>query len=333
MRLPSLLQTVLTALWALPVLAVDTPGLIIYHAGSVSAAIKAAEAAFTRATGVPVQDVAGGSVALARKVASGQVPCDLYAGADYEVIDRMLVPDGLATYSIRFATGAMVLAYTTSSQNAATIAAKGAAFQPPDRIPEAAPDWYLQLAQPGVKIAGSHPFLDPGAYRADFIFQLAQDHYHVPNLYGDLLAHYVIATAPGGLGTAFDYQFAYEHGAAEKARTDPSYRYVRLPEEVNLGGAALDALYGRASITIPGLQSPGAAVRATLPATRVTWGITLLKAAPNPAHALAFLELLLGSQGAELLKATGPTPLRPPLVSRRDFERLPASLQPLVQAQ
>src|ERR1700689_5080213 len=189
------------------------PQLIIYHAGSLSSAFKSMEDLFTQQTGVCIVDAAGGSVSLARRITAGGLPSDLYAGADYQVIDHMLKPAGYADYSILFAGGAMVLAYTTDSKQSATIATPGSAFNPPDAVPEAARDWATQLTQPGVTISGSHPFLDPGAYRADTISQLAQDHYGVPNLYDEMLAHYRIAGAPGGLGKVFDYQFTYEHSA------------------------------------------------------------------------------------------------------------------------
>jgi len=313
----------------------DTPQLIIYHAGSVSAALTAVEELFTQQSGVCVVDVAGGSVSLARLLTAGQVPSDLYAGADYEVIDQMLKPAGFANYSIQFAGGAMVLAYTTNSRNAATIATPGTSFNPPNTVPNAAPDWYAQLIQPGVTYSGSHPFLDPGAYRADMIFQLAQDHYGVPNLYDKMLSHYTITKEHGGLGKVFDYQFTYEHAARTTARADKTgtYRYVKLPDEVNLGVPALNGLYAKHGVTIPGLQTAGAAATARIPASRVTWGITLMNAAPNRDNALAFLQLLFSSQGAARLNAAGPGAITPPLVSEQDFAQLPASLKPLVRAQ
>jgi molybdate/tungstate transport system substrate-binding protein len=311
------------------------PQLIVYHAGSLSAAFASIEDLFTKQSGVCVTDTAGGSVSLARQVTAGRLPADLYAGADFEVIDQMLKPAGYADFSILFAGGAMVLAYTTDSKNAATIAKSGATFNPPDTVPEAASDWTTQLTQPGVTISGSHPFLDPGGYRADMIFQLAQDHYGVPNLYSELLAHYRIAGVPGGLGKAFDYQFTYEHSARASAKTDKTgtYRYVRLPDEVNLGAPGLNKLYARRGITIPGLQAKDAAATVTIPASRVTWGVTLMNAAPNRENALAFLQLLFSSQGAALLNAAGPTAINPPLTSKQDFTRLPASLKALVRAE
>jgi len=47
----------------------------------------------------------------------------------------------------------MVLAYTTASRNAATIAAPGV-FNPPASVPNAAGDWYAQLLSPGVTVGG-----------------------------------------------------------------------------------------------------------------------------------------------------------------------------------
>ena len=308
------------------------PQLIIYHAGSLSAALTAVEDLFTQQTGVCIADVAGGSVRLARQLTAGRQVGDIFASADYEVIDRMLKPAGFANYNILFAAGAMVLAYTTNSKSAGTIAAPGT-FNPPSAVPAAASDWYAQLTQPGVTIAGSHPFLDPGGYRADMIFQLAQEHYRVPNLYDEMLAHYSIAGAPGGLGKAFDYQFTYEHSAQATYKTDKTgtYRYVRLPDEISLGVPGLNDAYARRGVTIPGLQIEPSATTVRIPAGRVTWGITVMNAAPNPENALAFLQLLFSGQGVAMLNAAGPAPISPPIVSKEDGARLPAALKPLVR--
>ena len=309
--------------------------LIIYHAGSLSAALASVEDLFTQQSGVCVVDVAGGSVGLVRELTAGRLTSDLVAIADYEVIDQMLKPAGFANYSILFAGGAMVLAYTTNSKNAGTIATSGGTFSPPNAIPEAASDWYAQLTQPGVTISGSHPFLDPGAYRADMIFQLAQDYYGVPNLYNEMLTHYTITKEHGGLGSAFDYQFTYEHSARAAYNADKTgtYRYVKLPDEISLGVPGMNSFYAKHSVTIPGLQTAKAATTVSIPASRVSWGITLMNAAPNRENAIAFLRLLFSNQGVVILKTVGPSPISPPIVSKQDFAQLPASLKVLVQAQ
>src|SRR5262247_1271015 len=88
--------------------------LIVYHAGSLNAAFMAVEQAFTCQTGVQVQDGTGGSVDLLRQVTAGGKPADIVASADYVDIDNFLKPAGLATYTIIFARGRMVLAYSES---------------------------------------------------------------------------------------------------------------------------------------------------------------------------------------------------------------------------
>jgi ABC-type molybdate transport system substrate-binding protein len=49
----------------------DSQQLIIYHAGSLSAAFSQVEKLFTQQTGVCVMDVSAGSVDLARRVTAG----------------------------------------------------------------------------------------------------------------------------------------------------------------------------------------------------------------------------------------------------------------------
>jgi ABC-type molybdate transport system substrate-binding protein len=326
------------ALCAAPALAQScapgTPQLIIYHAGSLTAAFSQVEKAYAQQSGVCVVDAAAGSVDAARQVTTGGKPADIYASADAEDIDVLLKPHGFAKYNIRFAEGAMVLAYTTASRQAATIAAPGT-FSPPDFIPDAAPDWHLQLTQPGVAIAGSHPFLDPSGYRADLIFQLADLQYGVPNLYDTLVSHYSISKATDALGKTYDYKVIYEHSAfaAFNADATHTYRYVKLPDTIGLSDSALNRHYRRAFITIPDLKPPFRENPVRVHAPPTTWGLTILETAQNVDNAVAFLQLLFGSQGVAIQTATGPAPITPPVVSREDFRHLPRALKPLVAAQ
>jgi hypothetical protein len=58
-----------------------------------------------------------------------------------------------------------------------------------------------------------------------------------------------------------------------------------------------------------------------------------MNSAPNREHAIAFLQTLLGSEGAAMLNTQGPVPLTPAVVSKPDYAKLPAALKPLVQVQ
>lgn len=306
----------------------DAPRLVISHAGSLTSSFVPVEAEFTRRTGVCVDDLSGGSVKLARDLGKDRGGIDIFASADAEVNERMLKPAGIVNYTIRFAEGRMVLAYTSASKGAATIAAAAA----PGTIALASPDWAMQLTRPGVLVGGSHPFLDPGGYRADMVFQLAQLQTQTPDLYNELLSHFT-TTRPGDtLGKNYDYQFTYEHSARAAQAQDRtgSYRYARLPDAVDLGAAGQGARYATAGVTMPGLDGPVSAPL-RIPATRVTWGLSIVDGAPNRQYAEQFLQLFFSPEGV-VLRAAGPTPIDPPLVDGADIGQLPASLRKIVHA-
>ncbi len=315
--------------------------LIIFRAGSLSRAFKPLEAAFTCRTGIQVKDSAMGSVDAGRQITAGGQPCDLYAPADYSDIDLFMKPSGYADFNIVFAQGRMVLAYSASSvaeKKLPPIAeANSVPFNPPNSIPKASANWYQILTMPGVAIGGGNPFLDPGAYRAYMIFQLAQDYYKVPNLYNNLMEHLVIPGADHSvppvpaLGKRFDFQLIYEHSAQAMAATNPDFRYVEPARRDQPLGPRQEFLLrpcGR------GVARPGNAAKRPKHSgsgLRVAWGITLLKDAPNRENAVKFLQLLLSPAGAAMLKDNGPAPIDPAFVSSADYRKLPESLRPLVK--
>ena len=310
--------------------------LIVYHAGSVSASLKSVEAAFAKEhPEIAIVDKAGGSVDLARRVTVGNEPADLYASADYKDIDILLKPK-FATFTIRFAQGAMVLLYRINNENPLAkvkeIADPAVPFDPnsnPPSIPDAAPDWYKILAQPGVSIGGGDPGGDPGAYRALMIMQLAQIYYYQPGLYDALLNNNTFGKGSSAPSTP-DYRFVYQSSALTMARSDSSIRLAHLPAKIALSDSSLEKYYAQASVTIPGLSKNDPTV--TIPASRVAWGITLLNSSRNRANAIAFLCFLLTPEkGGALQKAAGPEPILPALVDEDDYTKIPEELRPLIR--
>lgn len=304
--------------------------LIVYRAGSLTRAFKPLIETFTCQTGVQVKDVAMGSVDAGRQITAGGQACDLYAPADYLDIDLFMKPAGYADFNIVFAHGRMVLAYSASGMAAKKLPAIA------DSGGHAVKDWYQILTMPGVSIGGGNPFLDPGAYRAPMIFQLAAEFYQVPNLYNNLLEHLIVPGANSGavIGKQFDFQFIYAHSARAAAAGDPDYRYAELPDEINLSDPAKDDYYRRhAIVVLPGLGTPRSAQTIPVPAARVAWGITLMKDAPNRGNAIRFLQLLLGPAGMASLKENGPAPISPARVTRADLVKLPEALKSLVKVE
>jgi molybdate/tungstate transport system substrate-binding protein len=316
--------------------------LIVYHAGSLTAAFTPVEQAFTCQTGIEVQDNTAGSVDLLRQVTAGAKPADVVASADYVAIDRLLKPAGAASYTVVFAHGRMVLAYLDSDVTAKSLPPlvdpNSPQFAVPSSIPTVSDNWYAVLLQPGVVVGTSHPFLDPSGYRAHLMAQLAQTHAGVPNLGNDLLEHFVNTPANGPanaftLGKQFDFQFIYEHSAAAAAASNPDYRYAYLPDDVDLSNPTKNALYRTATITMPGLGTDGAEPNVTIPATRTAWGLTIMNAAPNREGAVKFTQLLLSPDGVgqSSLRKLGPEPIAP-IVTPDDWAHLPAELQSIIKS-
>jgi ABC-type molybdate transport system substrate-binding protein len=304
----------------------STHQLHVCHAGSLSAAFADVGKAFTaQHPGVAIDDVSGGSVTLARRLATGAETCDVYASADYVDIDLMLKPAGIADYTVTFAHGRMVLAYIATDPNAQGIAAAGNFF-PPASVPDAAAGWYQKLLAPGVRIAGAHPFLDPGGYRAHMMLDLTERMYHMPGLYNALLEHYM-TPALGALGKDFSFQFTYEHSAAAAALRNPSYRYVHLPDRIDLSLSANNAVYSQARVTIPGVGIPTAPAAVTIPATSAAWGLTIPRKSANVDDAIAFVNVLLGPVGRAALTTNGPVPIAPAAVSRGDAPHVPKTIK------
>jgi molybdate/tungstate transport system substrate-binding protein len=309
-----------------------TQQVIVWHAGSLTNAFKSIEAGFTCQTGIQVVDHSTGSLDLVRQVTAGGQAADVVVPADFLDIDLFLKPAGYADYNIKFAQTKMVLGYLQSDLTAkGYTVADGTTFNPPSSIPNAVTDWYNVLLQPNIAIGETNAFLDPTGYRAPMIFRLAQSFYKVPNLYDNLLDHLVATAAQGApsiaLGKGFDFQLVYEVSAFATSQGNPDYRYVNIPDAVNLGNPALNELYRQAEIVVPDLWGTGFVA---IPGHNVTYGVTVMKTAGNPANAVAFVQYLLGSNGQAALASARFMLISPATVSRHDYHKLPGELRPLV---
>lgn len=295
-----------------------TGKIIIFHAGSLSVPLKAVEKDFeAKYPKVDVLREAAGSQKCARKIADLHKPCDIMASADYTVIDKLLIPK-YADWNIRFATNQMVLCYTDKSKFAKEINAK---------------NWYDILEKKGVVWGHSDPNLDPCGYRALMVLQLAEKYYKKPGLYKKVLANrpkanirpksveLVSLLQTGNMDYAWEYlSVAVQHGL----------KYVTLPEEINLGNYQFDKQYRQAVVKVTG-KKPGTMME--MKGKSITYGITLIKDAPNREAAVVFMQYLLSPDGGlKVLKEMGQPPFIPCRVPTEKMKKLlPAKLQGLVE--
>jgi len=295
-----------------------TGKVIIFNAGSLTIPFTKMEKAFeANHPGVDIVREAAGSRRCARKISDLKKPCDIMASADFTVIDTMLIPE-YANWNIRFATNRLVLCYTDKSRYA-------------DKIN--AGNWYEILTKKGVVWGHSDPNADPCGYRSLMVLQLAEKHYKKPGLYQKLInsrpkenirpksVELIALLQTGNMDYAWEYRsVAVQHGL----------KFVELPDQINLGNYKYDNLYKQAIAELTG-KKPGTTIKKK--GKSCTYGVTLIKDAPNREAAVAFLQYMLNPEGGlKILKEMGQPPFIPCRVSTAEMMAiLPAGLQKLVE--
>lgn len=290
----------------------------MFHAGSLSVPLEAMEKNFEAAhPKVDIQREGGGSTKMARMISELGKPADIMASADYVVIDKNLIPK-FADVNIKFATNQMVLCYTDKSKFADEINAD---------------NWLEILGRDGVEWGHSDPNLDPCGYRSLMVLQLAEKFYNKPGLYEAMVAkrpeknvrpksvELIALLESGNMDYAWEYlSVAVQHGL----------KYVTLNPHINLSDYAYDAFYAQAKVDVSG-KKPGETITRT--GSSITYGVTLIKDAPNKEAAVAFLAYMLDPEGGlKILKEQGQPPFAPARVSSQEmYDALPAELKPLVE--
>jgi len=292
----------------------------IFHAGSLSVPMAAMEKAFeAKVPDVDIQREPSGSSKAARKISDLGKPCDIMASADYKVINKLLRP-AYTENNIRFASNRMVLCYTAGSRFAETINEQ---------------NWMDILQRPKVVWGHSAPDLDPCGYRTLMVLQLAENYYQRAGLYKKILANrprrnvrpkaveLISLLKTGNMDYAWEYRsVAVQH----------HLKFIEMPPQINLGDYRFDADYALATVAVSG-KKPGTTM--TMQGKSITYGVTLLKDAPNREAAIAFLTFMLDAKGGlKILKEMGQPPFIPARVSSAAMKTgLPGELQSVVTVQ
>jgi molybdate/tungstate transport system substrate-binding protein len=124
----------------------------------------------------------------------------------------------------------------------------------------------------------------------------------------------------GNLDYAWEYlSVAVQHGL----------KYIALPDEINLGNYQHDGFYSQAVVKVTG-KEPGTFMN--IKGTSCTYGVTLIKNAPNKEAAIAFLAYMLDPNGGlKVLKDLGQPPFVPCRVPTKEMKaRLPEEFKGFV---
>lgn len=294
-------------------LAATGESLTVFAAGTLAAALRALDERFERLhPQTSVQPQFGGSVKMVKQISDLHENADVVAVADYRVIPKYLFEStgrqAYADWYVGFASNAVTLVYTQRSKYA-------------DRItPE---NWYDLLTQPGVAIGRSNPDTDPSGYQFLLMLQLASLHYGRPGLSDRILANAPLANVrdteteliPALQSGQIDYLAIYRSTALEQG-----FKYLHLPPQIDLGDARYASLYRQASVTTK---------NGTLTGAPIVYAATVPSNALHAASAASYLSLLLGPQGAEIVRRSGLQPIAPAFASAAN--RVPVALRSLTR--
>jgi molybdate/tungstate transport system substrate-binding protein len=261
-----------------------------------------------RNPGTKIYLESAGSLVCARKVTELKKPCDIIASSDYFVINELLIPD-YASWSIRFATNEIVIAYLEKSKYSKEINSD---------------NWMDILQRKDVIYSRSDPDSDPCGYRTLFTFMLAEKYYKKPGLTEKMSSKDKDYIRPKEVdlvalleSNAIDYMFQYKSVAIQHG-----LKYIELPKEINLSDPSKNDIYSSVSTYVAG-NKPGIKMKVT--GDYINYSITVLNNAPQKEEAVNFLEFLLSSEGMKIFKSNGQEPIIP--FRTEQFDKLPLQLR------
>jgi molybdate/tungstate transport system substrate-binding protein len=287
--------------------------IIIFHAGSLSVPVRKLNEVFEKANpGIRVLPEAAGSLNCARKITELGKACDIMLSADYFVIDNMLIPS-YASWNIKFATNEIVIAYRSESKYSSIFRED---------------NWTDILLKDDVIIGRSDPDADPCGYRTIFVARLAEKYYAREGLADSLLnknheyirpkeVDLVALTEVG----AIDYMFQYKSVAIQHG-----FRYLELPDEINLSSPLMKDLYVTVSYMVPG-DTLGS--RREVRGDYISYSGTVLDKAPQKELAIKYFTMLLSEEGINIFRESGQDPLIP--AQTDDYDAVPVALQPFIR--
>ena len=286
-----------------------TRQIIIFHAGSLSVPFKQLSDEYEkRNPGIRILLEPAGSLVCARKITELKKPCDIIASADYLVIDELIVPE-YASWSIRFATNELVIAFQEKSKYSSEIDSS---------------NWMDILLRDDVTYARSDPDSDPCGYRSVLAFKLAEKYYDMEGLEARLTSKDRDYIRPKEVdlvalveANAADYMFQYKSVAIQH-----NLKYIELPDYINLGNPSLNDYYHSVSLDVKG-NSPDSKIRVF--GDYINYSLSVLTDAVSKSEAIDFVSLILSSEGQEIIRKCGQDPIVP--FSTEQPEMIPEKLK------
>ena len=292
------IRTIAVATLSLGVAAVAAPrpravhpsqgdALLVMNAASITRPVRALLDTFTKRTGIKYSLEPGASLEIARRLTDLHRTPDVLLLADPEVYPKLLMPKYVSWYGV-FARNRIVLAYVPGSRGA-------------DRIN--ADNWRSVIQEPGVQVGRADPNTDPSGYRTLLSMQLAEAYFKEPGLYARLLAaapeRNVRPREADQVALLQTHELDYIWTYQNLAEND-GLKYVKLPDDVDLGSPADSATYARVTTRVAGAH-PGDTV--TMRGAPILFGLTTPLVAEHRAAAERFVDFVLSTEGQRVMRS------------------------------
>lgn len=273
---------------------------LVYTAASLTQPMRVALDSFARRSGARYELESASSLELVRRVTALNGDPDVIVLAD-PALFALLTPKVLTWHAL-FARNRIVLAYTPHSRGATEISAD---------------NWWAVLERSDVQVGRSDPAVDPSGYRTLLVWQLAAKHYGMPDLPERMLraapernvrpreADQVALLEAGEL----DYIWTYESLARLMG-----LRFVRLPDDVDLGDPADSTLYALASTRVPGAKY-GDTI--TVRGQPILFGVSVPSDSPHGRAGRNFVAFMLSPSGRRILRGANVDALDTPVIVGR----------------
>jgi len=254
--------------------------------------------AFQAQSGAQFQGYGQGALALAHLITGKSLNPDVFISVSPAPM-KFVESAGLAAGAIPIASTEIVLTYSPKSKFAGELAsAKGGA-------------WTAILANPALHFGRTDPKVDPQGQYVLYTLQLASLYYKQPDLEAKVAGQAQnpeqIFAEPSLLARLADGQIDATLGY-ESAVISQKLPFITLPPEINFSTPALaKTWYSKAALT----STDKGVTKTTHPGALVFYA-AVLKNAPHPAEAAAFLKFLQTPQAEAILKEYGYNPGKGP---------------------
>lgn len=264
----------------------DLPVLDVAYAGSMGSMMEGPiKAGVAQALKLDFHGRAQGASALAQLIVGGSIRPDVFLPVTPGPMLAVLRA-GKAHTAQPVAHTEMVIAYSPKSRLASQFAAAASGKA----------NWWEVLQEPGIRFGRTDPVADPQGRNIIFTMMLAAREYKQPDLFEKILGR---AINPKQIFTEPTVQARLQSGeldaaSAYKIQPGPfNLPYITLPKEINLSGQNVGSEHPDVTLTVGGK---------TYRPEPLIYYAAVLKDAPNPKGAAAFVNWLSGDQAQAIFR-------------------------------